>query len=87
MFTAGFQREPWSFDDVLKFARTKMSDEDYNTYVALADGILDETKVPDVDALLASRARHGNTTAQPDAPAATNGNSKPRRNRRKEKAS
>jgi tetratricopeptide (TPR) repeat protein len=57
LFNAGFARSGWTYNDVLSFAQDKTTAEDYALYHALASGILDKTKVPDVDALLTTRKR------------------------------
>ncbi len=63
-FKASLDRKPWPFDHVLAFAKEKMLPEDHYLYRALADGILDESKVPDVEKLLAGRKKPDQKTAK-----------------------
>jgi Tfp pilus assembly protein PilF len=71
---AGFRRLPWSFDNVLEVAREKVADEHYRIYVALAEAILDEKKVPNLDELLAACANRKGIATGLIAPPAADGN-------------
>jgi len=75
----GFQREPWGFDPVLRFFGERASAEDHALYSALAAGILDAGRVPDIDALVAARAAAAAKPAKTPRPARRN---TPRRKRR-----
>jgi Tfp pilus assembly protein PilF len=49
LFVDGFERVGWNFRDVLAFGKKRLSRKDQNFYASLAAGILDETKVPDIE--------------------------------------
>jgi len=49
MLLRGFEREDWSFDDVLAAASGKLSEEDNKLYAALAAAILDANRVADLE--------------------------------------
>ncbi len=57
---AGFERGPWIFDGVLAVLRRHCSEADVAFYTALVDGIRDENRVPDLDALAKTRAAASN---------------------------
>lgn len=57
LFDRGFVRGKWSFDDVLEFARPHLSVEDRALYRALADAILDASKVDAAKELLTKRSK------------------------------
>ncbi len=70
LLSKGFDRSPWSFDDLLSFARKNVPAKDYTLYSGVAAAILDPKKVPDVDRLLQQRLaadrlrRNRSTTAR-----------------------
>ena len=49
LFAKGYDREAWSFDNVLATAAGKIPEDEMPFYRALADAILDEQKVADLD--------------------------------------
>jgi hypothetical protein len=56
LLSDGFPRLPWSFDDVLLLVSERLSTEDHALYSALAAGILDANRMPDITALLLQRS-------------------------------
>ncbi len=69
LLARGFPRERWLFDALLKFLAERASAEDRALYSALAAGILDAGRVPDIEALVAGRAAAAPKPAKPPRPA------------------
>ena len=49
LFEENYLRLPWSFESVLETAKQKLSKEEMNFYTALADAILDQDKVGELN--------------------------------------
>lgn len=54
-FSEGLPRTTWRSDDVLGFAKNRLSSKDYTFLSALAAGLLDAGKVPEAQALIQRR--------------------------------